>query len=154
MTLNRFSGPIPGQSLTTEPGGAPWEHPPQFNDLNEFLENIFDKLVEKRQALRLAALLKSGISAEEIARMIIFNLFTTGAITPDIALQATRPVLYQIVAIGKNLNISNIKIMRPDFEQQDFMKNVTGMLKPEAFEQQEQITEATQPTFKGILGTL
>mgnify|MGYP003327175624 CR=1 FL=1 len=28
-TENRFDAPIPGQSLTDEPGNYPWEHPPQ-----------------------------------------------------------------------------------------------------------------------------
>ena len=27
---NPFDAPIPGQSLTNEPGNAPWEHPPQM----------------------------------------------------------------------------------------------------------------------------
>ena len=27
---NPFDTPIPGQSLTDEPGNYPWEHPPQY----------------------------------------------------------------------------------------------------------------------------
>ena len=42
-----FDRPIPGQSLTDEPKNYPWEHPPQFTDLREARDRIFDNLTEE-----------------------------------------------------------------------------------------------------------
>ena len=33
-----FDAPIPGQSLTTEPKGYPWERPPQIDDPEEAIK--------------------------------------------------------------------------------------------------------------------
>jgi len=33
-----FTAPIPGQSLTVEPGNAPWEQPPQMEDPEEAIK--------------------------------------------------------------------------------------------------------------------
>ena len=35
MIENPFDTPIPGQSLTDVPGNGPWEHPPQFTNIDD-----------------------------------------------------------------------------------------------------------------------
>ena len=39
--FNRFDAPIPGQSLTDEPGNYPWEHPPQFASVEEATDFVY-----------------------------------------------------------------------------------------------------------------
>lgn len=150
---NQFSGPIPGQSLTSQPGGSPWEQPPQYNDPNDFLEMLFDKLVEKRQATRIGLMLKAGLAAEEIARTLIYSAFTSGVINPDVALLVTRPTIYIIVGIGQKLGITNMKIMLPDKEQEDFMAQFEHLIDVPANSNTEQTVEEPQG-YKGILGRL
>ena len=40
----QFDRPIPGQSLTSTPKGAPYERPPEINDPMEALEMHLDNL--------------------------------------------------------------------------------------------------------------
>ena len=47
MQDNIFDAPIPGESLTDTPGNASWEHPPQFTNVNEAAEHIWDKLHDR-----------------------------------------------------------------------------------------------------------
>ena len=42
---NPFDAPIPGQSLTDEPGNYPWEHPPQ-NFSYDGLTVLYDHLIQ------------------------------------------------------------------------------------------------------------
>lgn len=42
--MRRFSGPIPGQSLTTSPKGNPWERPPEINDPEEAIQMHLTRL--------------------------------------------------------------------------------------------------------------
>ena len=42
--VDPFDAPVPGQSLTDEPGNYPWEHAPQHSDPEEVLDLLFDKL--------------------------------------------------------------------------------------------------------------
>jgi len=46
-----FNGPIPGESLTREPGNAPWEQPPQYPTVQEALAFYLDKLGEDDEML-------------------------------------------------------------------------------------------------------
>ena len=34
---NPFDSPVPGQSLTDKPGNYPWEHAPQYTDVDQVL---------------------------------------------------------------------------------------------------------------------
>ena len=47
--VNRLDAPIPGQSLTDEPGNYPWEHPPKTTDpedaLNKFWDTKYDLIL-------------------------------------------------------------------------------------------------------------
>lgn len=38
-----LNAPIPGESLTKEPGNAPWEQPPKYNTPQEALAHYFEK---------------------------------------------------------------------------------------------------------------
>jgi len=42
-----FTAPIPGMSLTREPGNAPWEQPPLFSKPEEALNFYFEKLSDE-----------------------------------------------------------------------------------------------------------
>ena len=41
-----INAPIPGMSLTTEPGNRPWEQPPQLTKLSEVVDYYTDRLME------------------------------------------------------------------------------------------------------------
>ena len=48
-TINPFNAPIPGQGLTDEPGNYPWEHPPQFPEIEDAADFIYDRLSDPKQ---------------------------------------------------------------------------------------------------------
>ena len=44
---NVFDAPIPGQSLTDEPGNYPWEHPPQTASIEEATDYVYESIMRK-----------------------------------------------------------------------------------------------------------
>ena len=40
---NSFDAPIPGQSLTDNPGNGAWEHPPEFADIEDATDYIKER---------------------------------------------------------------------------------------------------------------
>ena len=46
-----FDAPIPGQSLTDEPGKWAWEKPPEITDVDEAVESIVTPILEDPQKL-------------------------------------------------------------------------------------------------------
>ena len=61
-----FDTPVPGQSLTDEPGNYPWEHPPQRATVEEALDEIYESLMQEKNMKRMFTLLRMGIPVEEL----------------------------------------------------------------------------------------
>ena len=114
MIDNIFDAPIPGQSLTDTPGNAKWEHPPQFVDVDEAAEDIWDRLHTEAVLDQIITLLRNGVQVEAIVRLILFTGFSEGKWTPDVAILLAEIVLKQIMAIGVKAEIRKMKIFLKD----------------------------------------
>lgn len=119
---NPFDGPVPGQSLTVAPGSHPFEKAPQFADPNDALEFVWDQITQPRSASKILAALKAGVTAEYLARTIIFLGFQNGQWTPDAALLMGRPVLYMIAKIAEVKGMTDIKLFNEDKSQDAIMR--------------------------------
>ena len=120
MQDNIFDAPIPGESLTDTPGNASWEHPPQFTDVNEAAEHIWDKLHERNLLQQVITFLEDDVPVEAIARMILFSGFAEGKWTPDVALLLAEVVFKQIMAIGMRAEIPKMKMFMGDQSNNQF----------------------------------
>jgi len=96
-----FDAPVPGQSLTRAPKSANYESPPKYTDVDQAAEDVWERLKDPRQALKIKSLLERGAPVEALARTIVFGGFSEGAWTPDVGLMLEPIVGYQIAAIGK-----------------------------------------------------
>ena len=114
MIENSFDAPIPGQSLTDTPGNAKWEHPPQFTNVEEASEHMWERLHDRNFLPQVLSFLKEGIPVEAIARMVLFSGFMKGKWTPDVAILLSEIVFKQIMAIGIKTEIPNMKLFLKD----------------------------------------
>ena len=57
---------IPGESLTAELGGYPWQRPPEHPTIDEAVMFYSEKLSDPKASSGLAALLDSGITVKQI----------------------------------------------------------------------------------------
>ena len=119
---NPFDAPIPGQSLTDTPGNYPWEHPPQFAEVEKAAEYIWDRLHSEAMLDQVITLLKEGVPVEALTRMILFGGFSEGKWTPDVAILLSEIVLKQIMAIGVKAEIPKMKIFLKDQSNNNFHK--------------------------------
>ena len=46
-SVNKFDAPIPGQSLTDEPGNYPWEHPPKTASIEEAMDFVYESMMKE-----------------------------------------------------------------------------------------------------------
>lgn len=102
---SRFSAPIPGESLTGTPKNMPFERPPQFVDLDEATEFVWDNLNKRNNTLKLLALLDKQVPVDGLAQSILFSGFASGKWTPDLAILMAKPVVAMVMAIGKGAGI-------------------------------------------------
>ena len=126
---DEFDRPIPGQSLTDEPGNYPWEHPPQYTDLREARDRIFEGMTQEENAKQLLTMLVSDVPVEAIVRTVLFAGFTEGKWTVDMAALLAPVVLIQIISMAKAAGVEKFRILldeQPDDDFTEAMVNVSA----------------------------
>ena len=122
-TENPFDAPIPGQSLTDEPGNYPWEHPPQRATVEEALDEIYESLMQEKNMKRMFTLLRMGIPVEALVKVITFSGFIEGKYTVDVA-KLLEPIVAMIITGEATLAEIPAKINLDDAEDTDFFKEM------------------------------
>lgn len=120
MIENIFDAPVPGQSLTDTPGNARWEHPPEYTDVEEASEYVWERLHKKEILEQVVTFLENNIPVEAVARMVLFGGFMEGKWTPDVAVLLSEIVFKQIVAIGVRAEVPNMKMFLKDQSNNKF----------------------------------
>ena len=122
MIENIFDSPIPGESLTKTPGNAAWENPPQYVNVDEASEYIWEKLHEEKFLDQVVSFLANDVPIEAVARMILFGGFVEGKWTADVAILLSEIIFKQIMAIGMNAGVKNMKMFLKDTSNNQFHK--------------------------------
>lgn len=122
-----FSAPVPGESLTGKPKNMPFEHPPQFTDIEEATEFVWDQLNNRNTTLQLLALLDKQTPVDGLAKTILFTGFASGKWTPDLAILMVKPVVAMIVAIGKGAGINVRMRIRKKSKSQENLEAIINM---------------------------
>jgi len=66
-----INGPVPGCSLTVEPGNAPWEQPPKYVELADVVDYYSDKLVSKDSLQTIKDAADNGIPMTDLAEVML-----------------------------------------------------------------------------------
>ena len=121
---NPFDAPVPGQGLTDTPGNYPWEHPPQFTDVVEASEFVWDRLHRPAFTEQVLAMLDAGIPVEALGRIIIFNGFMEGKWNPDVAFLIAAPVMKMIATMGITAGVDKIKMSMSDITNNEQIQSI------------------------------
>ena len=71
-----LDGPIPGQSLTTEPGNRPWENPPKLNTVEEAIDFYMKRLSDPEMMNRMLDILEET----ELPITVLVEVMTMGGV--------------------------------------------------------------------------
>ena len=104
--FKQFDAPIPGQSLTQELGGAAYEQPPQYTELTEFMDYMFDNLSHTSVRRDLLRLLNAGVPVTTLLGPILLHAVSEGKLNMDLAMLATEPLVYMLAGFGYHAGIN------------------------------------------------
>ena len=105
LTKFEADAPTPGQSLTTEPGGRPWETPPRYVEPVEVLDFYADKLLQPDRSARLMEVLETGFPLTDLIDAITLGGVMQGEHTVDTGI-IIAPHLYDIItALADKLGV-------------------------------------------------
>ena len=100
-----FDAPVPGESLTAELGGRPWQNPPQYSTVEDALEYYVPRLTDKDFESDLLDTMELGVPVTTMANSIQITGVMQGLHTVDVGLLLI-PVLMEMIAfLGDRANI-------------------------------------------------
>ena len=120
----KFDAPLPGQSLTDEPGNYPWEHPPKTPSIEEATDYVYESMMKPENMERMFTLLRMGIPIEALVKIITFSGFLEGRWTVDTA-KLLEPIVAMMVAGEAALAEIPAKVNMGDAENTEFFKDMS-----------------------------
>lgn len=118
MALSPFDGPIPGQSLTAEPGNAPWEKPSKFSDPMDALEMYMEKLGNEEIVDDVIDMLDVGIPIDTVAGAMLGMGVMEGMHTVDVKLLLRPFVAAHIKSLADVVGV-DYKMSMADYDDKD-----------------------------------
>ena len=122
--VDPFDAPIPGQSLTDEPGNYPWEHPPKTPSIEEATDYVYESIMKPENMERMFTLLRMGIPIEALVKIITFSGFLEGRWTVDTA-KLLEPIVAMMVAGEAALAEIPAKVNMGDAENTELFKDMS-----------------------------
>ena len=122
--VNRLDAPIPGQSLTDEPGNYPWEHPPKTPSIEAATDYVYESIMKPENMERMFTLLRMGIPIEALVKIITFSGFLEGRWTVDTA-KLLEPIVAMMVAGEAAIAEIPAKVNMGDAENTEFFKDMS-----------------------------
>lgn len=132
-----LDGPIPGQSLTDEPGKMPWDSPPDYTNVEKALDYILTTITRDQQMRELLVMIHQKVPLEAIARVILFTGFSKGKWTFDLMALMQKPVLQMLVAIAKAADL-DFELAMPYHKQKDDWQALVQKIVPMTGEDSEE----------------
>ena len=95
------NAPIPGMSLTTEPGNRPWEKPPQLVTVEDALEYYANKLIsDSDNHDAILEMLELQVPVENVANILQKTAVMEGLHTIDVGVLVAPAVEEMIMAVA------------------------------------------------------
>jgi hypothetical protein len=94
-----FDAPIPGQSLTDEPGNAPWEKPAQYDTVEDVSKYYIERLADPDVMDDLSVLFGSGLTMKPFVSSLVASGVMQGIHTVDAGMLVS-PVISKFVSVA------------------------------------------------------
>ena len=109
--------PIPGISLTGEPGNAPWEQPPRYTAIDEVIDFYSDRITDEEVLPDLIDTIKGNVSLMTIADGMIRMGIMEGMHSIDAGM-LVKPVLIELMMSMAEIHGVNYVIDSNDMMKQ------------------------------------
>ncbi len=101
----QLDAPIPGQSLTAEPGSMPYEQPPQYTELSEAMDFMFDNVTQPKPYKDFLNMADSGVPISMIVQSILMFGASSGKFNIDLAMLMVEPLTTILAGLAVKENI-------------------------------------------------
>lgn len=98
-----LNAPIPGMSLTTEPGNRPWENPPSMSTVEDAIEFYTKRILNEENHDDLLDIVELGLPVRNIANMMQTTSVMKGRHSLDVGFLVL-PVIEELIMTVADIN--------------------------------------------------
>ena len=113
-----FSGPVPGESLTAEPGNYPWEQPPLHADPMDAFEWHLEQLTDEAVTDNVLAMLDLGVPVSVMTDTMLSRAIMDGIHSVDVKMLLKPVLTKQVEALAEVAGI-DYKLTMDDYLDKD-----------------------------------
>lgn len=133
-----FRRPTPLQSLTDDTGQWAWNRPPEYADVDDFIDAIENKLTNDEIAKNdILDMFLIGATIEDVVNTIALSAFSQGKVTPDAAEIAKVPLaaMFLQMAIEADIPVQMFSDVPENREYEKDVEKLSLMMQtnPKAF---------------------
>ena len=118
MSQAMLQGPIPGQSLTDEPGNYPWEKPPKTAQPEEALMMHIEKMSNPEFMEGASILMEIGVPVEVLTNTAITGAVAAGIHSIDVGIIIAPAIHKEVVSIAKMTGVNYTEFLSNDAEEE------------------------------------
>jgi hypothetical protein len=147
-----LEAPIPGMSLTTEPGNSPWEQPPQLVTIQEVADFYISKLTEDQEAIdKTLDAIELGVPLESLADGVITFNMMKGIHTIDVGFLVV-PIIVELFITLADLNDIKYFITSEDRVKGKVLdRNLVEKIVNSSEAKTEEALQSMAPVSKGLM---
>tara|TARA_R110002020_G_scaffold97653_4_gene232723 strand:- start:683 stop:1189 length:507 start_codon:yes stop_codon:yes gene_type:complete len=156
LDSTKFSAPIPGMSLTTEPKSRIWEKPAKYADPDEALVYYINQINSPQMLNRMADILETKLPAASLVDSLILGGVMEGVHSIDVGIIIS-PALYLFIKeMGKMMEVDVVTgLEKSDMPDEGMLKMSTEQIEEQDNEEQDKLIEivdqATEEIHGGIM---
>jgi hypothetical protein len=147
-----LEAPIPGMSLTTEPGSVPWEQPPQLVTIQQVADFYVDKFTEEQEAIDKALdAIEAGVPLQALADGIITFNMMKGIHTIDVGFLVL-PIIVELLITVAELNDIKYYITAEDIVKGKVLnRSIVEKIVNSSEDKTEEAIQSLAPVSKGLM---
>lgn len=151
----QFMAPIPGQSLTTEPGNAPYEQPPLYAEPEKALAFYLQKLDDEEFIDDLMFILEQGMPVETFVNSLTSTGVMEGYHTFDVKVLIA-PILHEYIvnlALAAGVEVTEMSGPSKESKAKEKDKKRMALLIQKSLDEDEPIDEESEDKAEELMGS-
>ena len=139
-----FDRPAPGQGLTAEVNGRPWQNPYQYSTIAEVIDYYVPRLADDDISDQLVDLMEMGVPLTTIANGMQLSAVMEGVHSIDLGM-LVMPILVEMMQlIGDSANVEYVTGMeKADKPRESLVQKAIAKFREEEEKQEEEPEEPT-----------
>ena len=139
--IDMFNAPIPGEMLTAELGGRPWQKPPQFSKVEDVMNYYVDKMTTPKISSTAVSIMEAGVPITTLSETLMTANVMEGVHSIDTGLLVVPFIMEMLEYLAEEAGVT------PDLglEEDEDNSVVDSLAAKQAFERFEQETGMQVP---------